>query len=242
MIRLILYNQLTTNNQQTKMYTNISKSLLAVASLAMMSDARSVKVTPDDLQNMNANDEKFEMSKAETLTIMMDYPMNAPHWELKQILGAPYSVSDEHYMCTMSSCTVAWDIKYSPSNNFDNKTTINSVLHFLDLEQSEVPVGLKITTPQRRLGAVGGLSDCSRMEEIMIESAGEPLLENIDDEIVQCEKQVQVGLVYYASFQDDNGYTFTQAKFSNLSADGIVLECSISGQESGSEWNFDELC
>ena len=219
------------------MYTNISKSLLAVASLAMMSDAKSVKVTPDDLLNMNANEEKFEMSKAETLTIMMDVPMNAPHWELQQILGAPYSVSDENYMCTMSSCTVAWDITYSPSNNFDNKTTINSVLHFLDLEESEVPVGLRITTP-----AVGGLSDCSQMEEIMIKFAGEPLLEDIDDEIIQCEKQEQSGLVYYASFHDDNGYTFTQAKFSNLSADGIILECSISGQESGSEWNFAELC
>ena len=168
------------------MYTNISKSLLAVASLAMMSDARTVKVTPEDLQNMNSNEEKFEMSKAETLTIMMDIPMDGPHWELPQILGAPYSVSEEHYMCTMSSCTVAWDVIYSSTNNFDNKTTINSVLRFLDLEKSEVPVGLQITTPQRRLAAVGGLSDCSRMEKIMVTYAGEPLLEDIEDEIIQC--------------------------------------------------------
>ena len=219
------------------MYTNIPKSLLAVASLAMMSDARSVKVTPEDLLDMNANEEKFEMSKAETLTIMMDVPIGAAHWELQQILGAPYSVSDKHYMCTMVGCTVAWDVTYSSTNNFDNKTTINSVLHFLDLEESEVPVGLRITTP-----AVGGLSDCSQMEEIMIKFSGEDLLEDIDDEIIQCQKQEQSGLVYYVSFHDDNGYTFTQAKFSNLSADGIVLECSISGQESASEWNFDELC
>ena len=43
------------------MYKNIS-SLLAVASLAMMSDAISITVTPEDLQYMNANDVKFEMS------------------------------------------------------------------------------------------------------------------------------------------------------------------------------------
>merc|ERR1712203_296645 len=60
-------------------------------------------------------------------------------------------------------------------------------------DESEVPVGLRITTP-----AVGGLSDCSQMEEIMIKFAGEPLLEDIEDEIIQCEKQVQEqsGLVY----------------------------------------------
>ena len=132
------------------MYKNIS-NLLAVASLAMMSDAKSIKVTPEDLQNMNANDEKFEMSKAETLTIMMDVPMDGPHWELQQIFGAPYSVSEERYMCTMTDCTVAWDVNYSSINNFDNKATINSVLHFLDLEKSEVPVGLRISTPERRL-------------------------------------------------------------------------------------------
>ena len=132
------------------MYKNIS-NLLAVASLAMMSDAKSVRVTPEDLQNMNANDEKFEMSKAETLTIMMDVPMDGPHWELQQIFGAPYSVSEERYMCTMTDCTVAWDVNYSSINNFDNKATTNSVLHFLDLEKSEVPVGLRISTPERRL-------------------------------------------------------------------------------------------
>ena len=132
------------------MYKNIS-SLLAVASLAMMSDARSVRVTPEDLQNMNANDEKFEMTKDETLTIMMDVPMDAPHRKLQQISGAPYSVSEEHYCPIMTTCTVMWDVNYSPIDYLDNMATINTVLHFLDLEKSEVPVGLRISTPERRL-------------------------------------------------------------------------------------------
>ena len=142
------------------MYKNIS-SLLAVASLAMMSDAKSIKVTPEDLQNMNANHEKFEMTKDETLTIMMDTLYDAPHWKLQQIFGAPYFVSEERYMCTMTSCTVAWDVNYSSLNT--HKATINTVLHFLDLEKNEVPVGLLINTPERRLQAIGGLSDCSRL-------------------------------------------------------------------------------
>ena len=144
------------------MYKNIS-SLLAVASLAMMSDAKSIKVTPEDLQNMNANHEKFEMTKDETLTIMMDTLYDAPHWKLQQIFGDPYSVSEERMMCTKNPCTVMWDVNYSPIDYLDNKATINTVLHFLDIEKNEVPVGLLINTPERRLEAIGGLSDCSRL-------------------------------------------------------------------------------
>ena len=52
----------------------------------------------------------------------------------------------------------------------------------------------------------------------------------------------QDGDVYYASFPDEGASTVTQAKFSDLSADDIFLECSISGQSADSEWNFAELC
>ena len=65
------------------MYKNISKSLLSVASLAMMSDARSVKVNEADLHRMNVTGETFMMTKEENLTIMMDYsPGCEHHWEL----------------------------------------------------------------------------------------------------------------------------------------------------------------
>ena len=65
------------------MYKNISKTLLSVASLAMMSDARSVKVGETDLHWMNVMGETFMMTKEEILTIMMDYPQSAEHhWEL----------------------------------------------------------------------------------------------------------------------------------------------------------------
>ena len=65
------------------MYKNISKTLLSVASLAMMSDARSVKVGETDLHWMNVMGEPFMMTKEEILTIMMDYPQSAEHhWEL----------------------------------------------------------------------------------------------------------------------------------------------------------------
>ena len=162
------------------------------------------------------------------------------------MLGAPYSVSEEYFMCTTSICTVAWDVKYDSTNDYSHTASINTTLSFLDTAYNNVPVGLLIEDPARKLSGeddlLGGLSDCTRMEEIMIEYAGVPLLDNIDDEIVSCENQVQVGVVYYVSFPDEDATTFTQAKFSNLSPDNIVLECSISGQESGSEWNFAELC
>ena len=162
------------------------------------------------------------------------------------MLGAPYFVSEAYNSCSSSICTVAWDVKYDSANDYSHTASINTTLNFLDTYYENVPVGLLIEDPARKLSGedalLGGLSDCSRMEENMIEYAGIPLLDNIDDEIVSCEKQEQVGLVYYVSFPDENASTFTQAKFSNLSPDNITLECSISGQSSGSEWNFAELC
>ena len=100
------------------MYKNISKSLLAAASLAMMTAAKTVKVTGDDLHLMNETGERFEMSKDETLTIMMDYPSGAKHWNLPSnayLMGAVYHSSEPYYMCNMDTCTIAWDIVYSYS-------------------------------------------------------------------------------------------------------------------------------
>ena len=116
------------------------------------------------------------MTKDETLTIMMDYPTGSEHWDLEALLGAAYSVSEAHYMCTMNTCTVAWDITYSSTNNFGNKATINSTLYFDDLVDNSVDVGLRITEAHRMLGAVGGLSECTRIQEVIIGYAGAPLI------------------------------------------------------------------
>ena len=79
---------------------------------------------------------------------------------------------------------------------------------------------------------------CTLREALEVYHEGAALLDNIEDDLILCNKQEQDGLVYYASFPDEGASTFTQAKFS----DGMILECSISGQNSDSEWNFDELC
>ena len=79
------------------MYKNISKSLLAVASLAMMIAAKTVKVDGDYLYFMNESSLRFVMSKDETLTIMMEYPNGDQHWNLSSnaaMKGAIYHVSE----------------------------------------------------------------------------------------------------------------------------------------------------
>ena len=73
-----MYNQLTTN--KNKMYKNISKGLLAAASLAMMAAAdQFITVTEDELREMNENDEKFVMSTEENLTL---YVSDGAHYRL----------------------------------------------------------------------------------------------------------------------------------------------------------------
>ena len=57
------------------MNKNIFNRLLAVASLAMLAAAKHQKIVDVDeqmLRDMNANDQKFTMSKDETLTLLMD--------------------------------------------------------------------------------------------------------------------------------------------------------------------------
>ena len=55
MIRVKMYNQLTTF--KNKMYNKLSKNLLAVASLALMTAAKIVKLTEDELHLMNETGE-----------------------------------------------------------------------------------------------------------------------------------------------------------------------------------------
>ena len=84
---------------------------------------------------------------------------------------------------------------------------------------------------------------CSPDEKNVIEEVGAPLLDNIIEIVMSCDKQLNTPY-YYASFPDDNASseTLTHAKFTYLSADELILECSISGQESHTEYNFHELC
>ena len=70
---------------------------------------------------------------------------------------------------------------------------------------------------------------------------GAPLLDNIEEIVMACDKQ-QNGDAYFASFPDENASTLTHAKFTYLSADEVILECSISGQEPHTEYNYDKLC
>ena len=134
------------------MYNNISQSLLAVASLAMMGTARTIKVTEHELRQMNETGEKFVMSSLETLTILMDYDVNGRHWNINALLGAPFTVSNDYAMCTMTSCTYTWDINYTSTNDYhQNSSFINSEIHFVDTHNAEVPVGLKIEKSARML-------------------------------------------------------------------------------------------
>ena len=113
------------------MNKNIFNRLLAVASLAMMAAAKEQKIVDVNelmLRGMNANDKTFEMSRDETLTLLMDYSAG---WELESLIGAPYTV-EERYQCTaeMSECSVAWDINYD--SLISNPAVVDTKLHFLD--------------------------------------------------------------------------------------------------------------
>ena len=237
-----MYNQLTTT--LIKMYNNISKFPFAIASLAMMSAAKIEWVTGAKLSEMNQDEQKFQMDKDETLTIYMQYPINGEHWQLQALLGATYSVTQNNFMCTMSNCTISWDINYSDVNNFQNQDNINTTLHFLDTNNSEVSVGLRISEPARQLSSenvlpmLGGFDFCSFKEAKRVFEAGMDLLVNIEDDLTLCNKQVTNGLDFYASFPEVGADTYTQAKFSSE----MTLECFVRGQDSSSEWNTANLC
>ena len=151
------------------MYNNISKTLLAAASLAMMGTAKIVNVTEDSLRQMNETDEKFVMSSLETLTIHMDYALGTKPWTINAMLGAPYTVSNDYSMCTMESCTYTWDINYTKTNDYHkNSSFLNSVIHFVDTDHAEVPVGLRIDKPARMLDNVGELTKCTHIEKLVV--------------------------------------------------------------------------
>ena len=80
------------------MYKNISKSLLAVASLAMMSAAKTYKVTGDYLYHMNETGEQFDMYKDDIMHMMMDYPVGGQHWDLASdaTMMTVYHISEPH--------------------------------------------------------------------------------------------------------------------------------------------------
>ena len=168
------------------MYNNISKSLLAVASLAMVGAATTVNVTEADLRNMNENDKKFVMSSTETLTIHMSYALGSQPWTINAMMGAPFTVSNDYAMCTMKSCTYSWDINYTSTNDYHNSSAINSYIHFVDTDNAEVPVGLKIKKPVQLLGNVGELTTCTPKEALDVKYEGIDMLDNIEPDLVLC--------------------------------------------------------
>ena len=168
------------------MYNNISKSLLAVASLAMMGAASTVTVTEADLRKMNESDNKFVMSSTETLTIHMDYALGTQPWTINPMMGAPFTVSNDYSMCTMSSCTYTWDINYDSTNDHHNSSAINTYIHFVDTDNAAVPVGLKIKKPARMLHNVGELTACTPKEALVVRQEGFDMLDNIKHNLVLC--------------------------------------------------------
>ena len=97
------------------MYQNIFKSLIAVASLAMMATADSItvkEVTPSTLYRMNYYGYKYYMKQDETLSFQMDTAMNGEElWSLASPPNAPYTIL-QHWECEDSACKIIWDINY----------------------------------------------------------------------------------------------------------------------------------